>query len=77
LPLHNRIIKFCKSNDKYKNILTAVKWIGNVGSHYDDVKAKNLLDGYRLIDYMLKELYIKEEKEIIKISKRLNKTKGK
>jgi len=77
LPLHNRIIKFCKSNVKYKNVLTAVKWIGNVGSHYDDVKAKNLLDGYRLIDYMLKELYIKEEKEIIKISKRLNKTKGK
>jgi hypothetical protein len=40
-------------------------------------KAKNLLDGYRLIDYMLKELYIKEEKEIIKVSNRLNKTRGK
>jgi hypothetical protein len=39
LSLHNRIIKFCKSNDKYKNILTAVKWVGNVGSHSDDAKS--------------------------------------
>lgn len=75
--LHNRIERFCKKNDKYKKILTAVKWIGNVGSHSDDVKVKNILDGFRLIDYMLKELYINEEKEILKLSKKYNKTKGK
>ena len=77
LSLHNRIIRFCKKNDKYRNILTAAKWIGNVGSHSDDVRAKNLLDSYRLINYMLKELYINEEKEIIKLSKKINKAKGK
>jgi hypothetical protein len=77
LTLHNRIQIFCRNNDKYKIVLNAVKWIGNIGSHSDNVKAKNILDGYRLIDYMLKELYINEEKEIIKLSKKIIKTKGK
>ena len=76
LSLHHRIVRFCKGNDKYQKILTAAKWIGNTGSHSDKVNANNLLNGYRLINYMLKELYINEEKEIIELSKKINKTKG-
>jgi hypothetical protein len=77
LSLHKRIERFCKKNAKHKSILTAAKWIGNAGSHSDKVKSTNILDGYRLIDYMLKELYINEEKEVLKLSKKVIKTKGK
>jgi hypothetical protein len=77
LSLHARIQKFCNNNEKYKTVLLAVKWIGNSGSHDYDVKSTNILDAYRLIDYMLKQLYANDEKEILKLSKSINKRKGK
>lgn len=77
MNLGNRIDKFCVKYNKYKYFLNAIRWIGNVGSHTDDNKVKNIIDGYRLIDYLLKELYINEEDELIKISKNIVKKKGK
>jgi hypothetical protein len=76
LSLNKRIDKFCKNNPRYKSILTATKWIGNIGSHSNEIKLESLLNAYRLIEYMLKELFCNEEKEVLKLSKKINKTKG-
>ena len=80
IDFQTRIDLFYKTNnnEKYKTILTAAKWIGNSGTHSKNVYAKNILDAYRLIDFMLKELYVNsdEEKEILKISEEINKKKG-
>jgi len=80
INFQTRIELFYKTNnnEKYKTILTAAKWIGNTGTHSTTIYAKNILDAYRLIDFMLKELYINvdEEKEILKLSEEINRKKG-
>lgn len=55
--------------------LTAVKWIGNAGSHTDQLSRKDLLDAYKILNYSLEKVFINEEAEINKISREINKRK--
>lgn len=77
MSLHNRIELFAKDNKDLKEIILAIKWIGNEGSH-SSVNVENLLDGYWLADYMLKKLFKKEEKSKseIELSKEINEVRG-
>ncbi len=75
IALHHRIEKFPKK--EITDILLAIKWIGNTGSH----KSKNLetidiVETYSLLEFALQKLYKDTEKEIKKIAKEINSRKG-
>lgn len=75
IALHHRIENFPKK--EITDILLAIKWIGNTGSH----KSKNLetidiVETYSLLEHVLKKLYDDTEMEIQKITKGINTRKG-
>jgi len=74
INLHDRIQIF--NNDELKDLLLAIKWVGNTGSHLGDLKPIDILETYQLLEYALTKLYCNQEAEIKKISKDINKRKG-
>jgi hypothetical protein len=57
VSLAQRIEKFNSKNSELKPLIKAVKWIGNAGSHIEEVDKSDLLDGYELLNFVIEELY--------------------
>lgn len=55
--LHERINKI--SDVKWKDLLMAIKWLGNTGSHENEVEKADLLSAYELILHLDDELFRK------------------
>ena len=55
-----RIEKFNDLNPELKPFIEAAKWIGNAGSHVEDLDKNDLLDGYDLLQFVIHELYEKK-----------------
>jgi len=72
LTLHERIELFKKKNTEIANHLMAVKWIGNAGTHSEDIDTEDLLDGFDLLKYSLEKLYTSHDKEIAQLTKKIN-----
>lgn len=75
LTLHSRINLFPLS--EVKDILLAIKWIGNSGSHSRKVTLEiiDIVETYKLYEYALQKIY-NDDKEINKIVKQINDRKG-
>jgi hypothetical protein len=73
LSLHQRILLYKTINPGVANYLLAIKWIGNAGSHYSEIKKENLLDAFELLEYSLELLYNDKQKKLDKLSKEINK----
>lgn len=53
LTLHKRIELFKKKNQKVGEILEAIKWIGNKGSHADkQLLVNETMDAYELLEHV-------------------------
>ena len=80
ISLHNRI-KEAKNKKpklgKLEDILTALKWIGNSGSHEDssELTLDDIFNAYKLMEYVLSEIYLPNDK-LLKFAKSINKNKG-
>ena len=75
ISLHKRIQLF--GNNDVKDLLTAIKWIGNTGSHNSsNLETIDVIETYKLLEFSLKKLYENEDKEIKKITDEINKRKG-
>ncbi|MDO7853586.1 DUF4145 domain-containing protein [Hymenobacter convexus] len=80
--LHARIELFGKrgktaQEQKSAELLMAIKWIGNSGSHSNVVLQQNdILDGLEILSHVLELLYDKEHLRIYKLSKEYIKSKG-
>lgn len=74
--LHDRILAYKVQNSTVADHLLAIKWIGNFGSHVDDVTKDDILDAYQLLDYSLSIIFDNETKEIVKLTKHINKRKA-
>ncbi|MFC7841921.1 DUF4145 domain-containing protein [Streptomyces sp. NPDC057382] len=60
LDLHARISKFKKALPQHADaadLLLAVKWIGNVGSHEDVLRVPDVLEGVEFLDHALSQIY--------------------
>ncbi|KNE28175.1 hypothetical protein AFM18_08395 [Achromobacter spanius] len=66
VPLHDRIVEFSKAHPDFKNLLTAVKLLGNAGSHEDvpDDLDGMLFDALEIVEFVLVNLY---DKPILKM----------
>ncbi|ESY98058.1 DUF4145 domain-containing protein [Mesorhizobium sp. LNHC209A00] len=72
-----RIERFAQKYPDQKDTLEALRWVGNVGSHDDDVSREALLDAYEVYDYWLRNFYGREKAAIDAKVQRLIDTKGK
>ena len=76
LSLHKRILIFKDKNQSIGEAMLAIKWIGNFGSHTDDLVQTDVLNAFELLEHTLSEVFDKKSEEIKKLSKNINKKKG-
>ena len=65
--LHNRIVAFKAAKPEYAvaaDLVLAVKWLGNVGSHDHRLRISDVLDGVEILDHTLEQIYDSSREEI-------------
>ena len=79
LPLDTRIAKAKEKKailGELENILYAIKWLGNAGSHANsEISIDDVFDSYDLMNHILNEIY-KPKQELQKLAKEIRKRKG-
>ena len=76
LSLDERIKRFKAINNEVGKILMRVKWVGNAGSHFSDieeVRMKDVLGTYELLEHCLEILFKVKENRILEINNDLDK----
>lgn len=77
LSLHSRISLLPTKYSELGELLLAIKWLGNAGSHADSVVTiDDVMDAYELIDHVLQELYTQKAKKAKALARKINKKKG-
>lgn len=77
LSLHTRIGLLPGKFAEQKDMLLALKWLGNAGSHSSaDVTLDDVMDAYELIQHVLEEVYASKTKKLKALAKKVNKKKG-
>lgn len=77
LNLHQRIDLLPRKYEKFKEMLFAVKWLGNAGSHKGtELSADDVLDAYEIMEHLLDEIYSDKSSRLNAIAKRVNRNKG-
>lgn len=77
LDLNGRISIFEKTTPEHASTLTALRMIGNLGSHGSEVNREPLLDAFEIYEYSLGELCGQRKSRIEQIRKKIIATKGK
>jgi uncharacterized protein DUF4145 len=76
ISTHERIKIFNIKNTAVSDILLAVKWIGNSGTHGDSITLTEILDGAELFAHALDRLYNKKHITLANKAKKINARKG-
>jgi len=77
IPLHHRITLIPPKYEDISDLLLAVKWLGNAGSHDGDNPSKaDMHIAYDLLEHVLSEIYDEKGKNLAKVAKKVNKRKG-
>ena len=85
LSLHARIDKFAKASSqkdkRLSDLMKAVKWLGNAGSHHFEdenkaLKRSDIFKAFDLLQYILDELYSRNSSKLAKLANRINRRKG-
>jgi len=72
--LHQRIEFFKKTNSEEADLLMAIKWIGNSGSHeIYNITSDDILDGFEILELVTTKLYETDSKRIKTLSRNINK----
>jgi Domain of unknown function (DUF4145) len=80
ISLHQRIGMMPAKYKEIKDIILAIKWLGNAGSHGDNsaaaVSMDDVLDSYEFTEHILQEIYTSKSKKLAALAKKVNKKKG-
>jgi Domain of unknown function (DUF4145) len=78
ISLHARIEIFKQTDTRSAEYLSAIKWIGNAGSHanVDELSRDDLLSGFDLFEHVVELTYVKREKHLKKLARDINSRKG-
>lgn len=76
LSLHERIDLYGKKDSEGAEMLKAIKWLGNTGSHEISIPRADVLDGMEILEYALKHIYTKDREQLLKKVRTINKRKG-
>ena len=61
---------------EHSETFSALNYVGNIGSHGEDVTRQVLINSFQLFEYMLEELYGGRKEKMQQIAKSLIETKG-
>ena len=76
LSLHDRIVQLQANLPEIYDFLLAIKWMGNAGSHADNLSREQLFDAFDVFEEVLRVIYAKHPNAIRKIVKAVNLRKG-
>lgn len=78
LNLHERINEFRKKQAEAADLLEAVKWLGNAGSHASLMKLSwdDLLDGFELFEHVIDLIYVGRVEKMKRRAQEIIKQKG-
>ena len=77
ISLHQRIQLLPTKYSELKDMLTAIKWLGNAGSHsLNGITQDDVLDAYDFTEHVLAEIYSPQGKKLAALAKRVNKKRG-
>ena len=77
INLHQRIQLLPSKYSEIKDLLLAVKWLGNAGSHDGEKpNSGDVRTTYDLLEHALSEIYEEKGKRLKAIAKKVNKKKG-
>ena len=77
ISLHRRIDLLPEKYSELKDLILAVKWLGNAGSHSNgDVTIDDVMDSYEMIEHVLQEIYVPKTKKLSALAKQVNKKRG-
>lgn len=76
LRLHDRIIKLQSSDSETGDLLLAIKWIGNSGSHIEALTHGDLFDTFEILEQALTRLYSTSTKRAKAKAAKIIKRKG-
>lgn len=77
LNMHSRIDLLKGKYEKYKELLFAIKWLGNAGSHIrNKVTENDVLDAYEIMEETLNKLYEMKDERVLSLAKKINRKKG-
>lgn len=77
ISLHQRISLLPAKYGQLKEMLTAIKWLGNAGSHgTEKISHDDVLDSYDLTEHVLAEIYSPKTRKLAALAKKVNKKKG-
>lgn len=74
--LHVRIKNFSTTHQDVVDKLLAIKCIGNIGSHSDNLELVDVLDAFELLEYCLDELYEGRSARLKALAASINTHKG-
>nr|WP_251071164.1 DUF4145 domain-containing protein [Shewanella sp. NKUCC01_JLK] len=77
INLHQRIDLLPTKYDELKELLIAVKWLGNAGSHSGkELTTDDVMDAYEIMEHILSEIYDSKSAKLKALAKKVNKAKG-
>ena len=71
--LHQRIENYKERDEQRGSALLAVKWVGNVGSHADDISREDVYDAFDIIEIVLKDVFSRDYSKVAKSVDAINK----
>jgi hypothetical protein len=74
--LHSRIVGVSTRDDQLGQSLLAVKWIGNAGSHTDELTTAEIYDALDIMEVVLEDLFVRNRSRVSRLVSSLNKSKG-
>ena len=72
IPLHVRIQHFLDTDEYVAESFGALKKIGNMGSHGEEIGRETMLDAYELLDNCMRHLYDLSPEDSLKIKMRMS-----
>jgi len=74
--LHAKIEALKEMHSEQYDLLMATKWLGNNASHDDNLREYDLAYGFKILDIVLKELYLYDKEGLMQVAKEVIKNKG-
>ena len=77
LGLHERIGLLPAKHAELKDLMYAINWLGNAGSHAQrNIILDDVFDAYELTEHVLQEIYAAKRKKLRKIARSVNQRRG-
>jgi hypothetical protein len=77
IALHSRIMMLPARHAEHKDMLLAIKWLGNAGSHGGKpISADDVMDAYELMEHILDEIYSGKRKVLSRLANKVNRKRG-